>query len=216
MRSLSLEVDVMKRAWLLGLAPLFGLMLFGGNGTYAADDQKTQKQTANKPAAPAPEAKTVATAADHAKSSAPHLPHGWAHLNLSNEQHQQAVAVLQKYAPQIKQLQAQIDDLRKKREAEMTALLSDKQRTQLAEAKAAEKTKAAEKAKATVAGKANGASEMKNVPAAKNAAKSVTTTAAKPVVPSGAEAEKKPNLEELKARFKKFEEEKKARESQKK
>lgn len=206
----------MKRAWLLGLAPLFGLMLFGGNGTYAAEDQKTQKQTANKPAAPAPEAKTVAAAADHAKSSAPHLPGGWAHLNLSNDQRAKAVAVLQKYAPQIKQLQMQLSDLRNKREAEMTALLTDQQRTQLAEAKAAAKAKAAEKAKTTVAGKPSGATEMKNLPSEKNAGKAVTTTAAKPVVPASAAAAKKLNLEEIKARYKKFEEEQKAAESQKK
>jgi len=169
----------MKRAWFLGMVAVLGSTLIVGSSAFGAEQQKTGKQTANKPVG----SDATAKAAD-AKNSTPHLPRGWKELGLSTEQHDKVIAVLQKYAAQIRPLQAQIGNLRKNRDAEMAAILNDKQRTQLAEAKAA----ASEKAKSATA--------------EKMAAKKVTRTAAKPVLPAGTpDLSKVPTLEQLKERI---------------
>lgn len=128
----------MKRVWLSGMAGLLGLAMLAGSSF--GDDQPTtttkagkQKHTANKPVA----AEGAAVTAKGSKAAAkPHLPAGFGKVNLTAEQHQRAVAVMDKYAEQIKHLESQIHDLKSKRDGELNALLSDAQKKSLADSKA--------------------------------------------------------------------------------
>lgn len=146
----------MKRVWLPGLAGLLGLALLAGssfgndqptpNNTDKANaDKQTStekkseknasrhKHTANKPVAQ--EGAKTATMSAAKEAPKTHLPAGFAHANLTAEQHQKALAVVDKYSSQIKQLDSQIHELRAKRDAELSALLSDSQKKSLADAK---------------------------------------------------------------------------------
>jgi hypothetical protein len=153
----------MKRVLLPGLAGLLGLALLAGS-SFGSDqptpnntdktkaDKKSekkatsQKHTANKPVAQEG-AKTAAMSA--AKAPKTHLPAGFAHANLTAEQHQKALAVMDKYSSQIKQLDSQIHELRTKRDGELSALLNDSQKKSLADAKAnAQKARQVKKASA--------------------------------------------------------------------
>jgi hypothetical protein len=158
----------MKRVWLPGLAGLLGLALLAGssfgndqptpNNTdktnadkQTSTDKKSEKNasrhkhTANKPVAQ--EGAKTATMSAAKEAPKTHLPAGFAKANLTAEQHQKALAVMDKYSSQIKQLDSQIHELRTKRDAELSALLSDSQKKSLADAKAnAQKTRQEKKA----------------------------------------------------------------------
>ncbi|HUE14001.1 MAG TPA: hypothetical protein VMR25_07550 [Planctomycetaceae bacterium] len=144
----------MKRVWLPGLAGLMALALLAGS-SYSADQPTTTKEkqptttnkadkhkhTANKPVAAG-----AAMTADQTKQAAKtHLPPNFAKANLTPEQHQKALAVMSKYAGQIKALDAQIHALRAQRDGELTALLTDAQKKSLADAKAASQKARVEK-----------------------------------------------------------------------
>jgi hypothetical protein len=119
-----------------GLAGLLGLALLAG-ASFGEDQpttKKSGKHTANKPVAPEG-AKAAASAAEAKQASKTHLPAGFGKVNLTPEQHQKAMAVMETYAGQIKQLESQIHQLKAKRDSELTALLSDTQKQSLAEAK---------------------------------------------------------------------------------
>ncbi len=136
----------MKRVWLPGLAGLVGLALLAGS-SYSADQPTTtnkadkHKHTTNKPVAAG-----AAMTADQTKQVAKtHLPAGFAKANLTPEQHEKALAVMSKYAGQIKDLDAQVRALRAKRDCELSALLTDAQKKSLADAKAASQKARVEK-----------------------------------------------------------------------
>jgi hypothetical protein len=140
----------MKRVWLPGLAGLLGLALLAGSSFSADKPTTTDKQpttnkqtttnkadkhkhTTNKPVAPG-----AAMATEQTKQAAKtHLPPNFAKANLTPEQHEKAMAVMSKYASQIKELDTQIHALRAKRDGELASLLSDAQKKSLADAKAA-------------------------------------------------------------------------------
>jgi hypothetical protein len=130
----------MRRVWLPGLAGLLGLMLLVGGSSFG-DDQPTAKQarkqrhTANKPVAPEGAKATTTSAEEPGQATKTHLPAGFGKFNLTPEQHQKVTAVMERYADQIKQLESQIHELKAKRNGELTALLNDKQKQALAEAK---------------------------------------------------------------------------------
>jgi len=125
----------MKAVWTLGLAAAVGLTLIVGQSSFGNDNQKkTETHTANKPVAGQAAAAAPAKTMQSAPSMAPQLPRGWDQLNLAADQQQKIAAITQRYAPQIQQLEAKLAELKKNRHAEMTAVLNDKQRAQLAEA----------------------------------------------------------------------------------
>jgi hypothetical protein len=135
------------------------LALLAGS-SYSADQPTTKEQqpttnkadkhkhTTNKPVAAG-----AAMTADQTKQAAKtHLPPNFAKANLTPEQHEKALAVMSKYAGQIKDLDSQIRALRAKRDGELTALLSDAQKKSLADAKAASHEARVEK-RAALSGK---------------------------------------------------------------
>jgi hypothetical protein len=147
----------MTRAWLPGL---LGLMLLAGGSAFGADQPTTtnkaetktetkkavkHKHTANKPVAPEGATTAAMSAGQSKQAQKTHLPAHFAKLSMTPEQHQKALAVMDRYASQIKLLESQIHDLRAKRDGELTALLSDTQKKTLAEAKTNSKKASAEK-----------------------------------------------------------------------
>ena len=143
----------MTRAWLPGL---LGLMLLAGGSAFGADQPTTtnkttkdkaettktetkragkHKHTANKPVAPEGATTAAMSAGQSKQAQKSHLPAHFAKLNMTPEQHQKALAVMDRYAGQIKQLESKIHELRAKRDGELAALLSDTQKKSLAEAK---------------------------------------------------------------------------------
>ena len=143
----------MRRVLLPGFAGLLGLTLLAGGSSFGDDQapatKKQQKQTANKPVAP--ESLKATNAGETKDATKAHLPPGFAKVNLTPEQRQKADAVNAKYAGEIKQLKAQIKELTSKRDAELSALLSDVQKQSLAEVK--ETSKKAREEKRAAAGK---------------------------------------------------------------
>jgi hypothetical protein len=114
----------MRNLWLFGLAGLLGLALCVATPGYAQEQKKTENQktqTVQKPVAP-----------EKAAEVAPRLPAGWGRLRLTAEQHGKVIDVMKKYGAQIQDLQAQIVELEKKQHDEMTALLTDGQKKELA------------------------------------------------------------------------------------
>ena len=78
--------------------------------------RRHNRRTANKPVAPqgAGTAMTTPAAKKHAAAKS-HLPANFAKVNLTPEQHQKVLAVVDKYAGEIKQLESQIHALREAR-----------------------------------------------------------------------------------------------------
>jgi hypothetical protein len=101
--------------------------------------EEAQKHTANKPVAPEA-AKTAA------RASTTRLPAGFGKANLSAEQHQKMTAIMEKYAAEMKPLEAQLRDLRTKRDGELNALLTEAQQKAIAEYKANAQKARAERA----------------------------------------------------------------------
>jgi len=115
-------------------------MLLAGGSSFG-DDQPTAKQArkqkhrVNKPVAPEGAKATTTSAEEPGQATKTHLPAGFGKVNLTPEQHQKVTAVMERYADEIKQLESQIHELKAKRNGELTALLNDKQKQALAEAK---------------------------------------------------------------------------------
>src|SRR5579864_4189071 len=143
----------MSRFWMTGIAGLVGITLLTCGRSFANDQTasiKTTKHTAQKPvAADAYKIATKASASrEHVEKA--HLPAAFAKLNLTPDQHQKAMAVVEKYAGQITQLRSQIRDLQTKRDSELAAFLNDAQKKTLAEARTSPK-RAQEPARTTAA-----------------------------------------------------------------
>jgi hypothetical protein len=131
-----------------------GLALLAGSSFSADQPTTTNKADKHKHTTNKPVAAGAAMTADQTKQAAKtHLPAGFAKANLTPEQHEKALAVMSKYAGQIKDLDSQIRALRAKRDGELTALLSDAQKKSLADAKAASQQVRVEK-RAALSGKA--------------------------------------------------------------
>ncbi len=124
----------MKRVWMPVLAALLGCALLAGATTYGGDDdsKKSETRTTKKPVAGDADKSSLASS-----ESKPRLPNGWGKLRLSKDQHDKVIAVMEKYQPQLRQLEQQIKELKAKQLVDMKALLNDAQKKQLA---AAEKT----------------------------------------------------------------------------
>jgi hypothetical protein len=142
----------MSRVCLPGLPGLLGLALLAGGACFAAvqpttknadapkkaettqksdTEKKTDaaKHTANKPVAP-----EGVNPAVH-KGFRTHLPAHFGRIGLTQEQHQQLKAVMDKYSGQIKQLESQLSEVKSKRDAELHALLSEVQKKALEDAR---------------------------------------------------------------------------------
>lgn len=100
---------------------------------------------------PAP-TKTVQVAqkdkAEKSEAKKPRLPNNFGKLNLSDDQRSRVLDTLTEYNDQIDALEEQIQELRTKRDAEVRAVLNDKQRDTLAGIEGEAKKKRAEKSKA--------------------------------------------------------------------
>jgi hypothetical protein len=132
----------MRRVCLPGL---LGLALLAGGASFGADQptttkaattnagaqaRKAAKHTANKPVAP--EGTKESKSANRT-----HLPPHFARIGLSAEQREQVKGVMEKYAGEIKDLEAKINDLKAKREGELHSLLTEAQKKAVDEARAA-------------------------------------------------------------------------------
>ena len=146
----------MRRVCLPGLAGLLGLALLAGGSSFAADQPTTKnadapkkaettqksdtekktdaaKHTANKPVAP--EGVDATSSTMQHKGSRTHLPAHFGRIGLTQEQHEQLKAVMDKYSGQIKQLESQLSEVKSKRDAELHALLSEVQKKALEDAR---------------------------------------------------------------------------------
>lgn len=128
----------MRRVCLPGL---LGIALLAGSACFGAD-QPTEtkaksekgKHTANKPVAP----EGTKASSESKKAAGARLPRHFGQIGLSAEQREQVKAVMDKYAGQIKELEAKINDLKAKREGELHSLLTEAQKKAIEEAKVRE------------------------------------------------------------------------------
>ncbi|MBA4031211.1 MAG: hypothetical protein C0478_10035 [Planctomyces sp.] len=80
------------------------------------------------------------------KEDSPRLPNNYGKLELSGEQKDQVYAIQKKYEAQIESLEKQLKELKAKRDAELSGVLSASQKTKLKEIQATPKTKKAKPA----------------------------------------------------------------------
>jgi hypothetical protein len=131
----------MRRVCLPGL---LGIALLAGGATFGADQPTTTKtdsqikttdsgkHTANKPVAP-----EGSKAVDESKkASRTRLPAHFGKIGLSAEQREHMKAVMDKYAGQIKDLEAKLSEVKAQRDGEVHALLTEAQKKAVEEAKA--------------------------------------------------------------------------------
>jgi hypothetical protein len=178
----------MRRAWLTGLAAIVGLGLLGATPGFGEDKAKEtgakdakatkvtkpESRTALKPVAPAKaDAKAAAPKTVAAKPAAPaafvpkaHLPAGLGKLNLTQAQHDQALAITRKYVMEIRFMQGRIKSLQTERDTEINKLLTPDQRKGYADAKAAMEAKRAANMKKAQAGLQNAAASAAGAKAA--------------------------------------------------
>jgi hypothetical protein len=116
---------------LLGLLLLAARSSFGDDQAKAAKNADTHKHTTNKPA-------TAITSVGETKGTArANSPSHLRQLSVMPDQ-QKVRAVMDKYASQINQLEAQLRDLKAKRDGELRVLWSEARNRVLAEVKNAE------------------------------------------------------------------------------
>ncbi len=92
----------------------------------------SKKVTANKPEAAKP---IVSNAVPMKRANSTQLPAGWEQINLSNDQRDKAVVIVDKYADEIRKMEAQLEAAKTSREKELSALLTPQQRSQFANMK---------------------------------------------------------------------------------
>ncbi len=99
------------------------------------------KEKGESKAKTAPKAAAKAASKDESQAKTVRLPNHYGDLGLSEDQKEQVRAIVATYDAKIEALQQQIAQLKQKREAEAEAILTDAQKEQLAQARAAKKAK---------------------------------------------------------------------------
>lgn len=93
-----------------------------------------------------PKTEAATSKAAGSEEDSPRLPNNYGKLELSGEQKDQVYAIQKKYEAQIESLEKQLKELKAKRDAELSGVLSASQKTKLKEIQATPKTKKAKPA----------------------------------------------------------------------
>jgi hypothetical protein len=94
--------------------------------------------------------KTMATAAVKVPAAKLELPAGYEKINMTDNQRNRAMLIMNRYSPEISRLETQLNVLKAARDKELSVVLKPQEQTQLAKAQPASQTKPAVTAKPTV------------------------------------------------------------------